>query len=391
MVSGPSELHLRFRDDAAADPLAPPDVAAFLRSSAPVADPLAPPDAAAFARSASPDVDPLLDDELGVLPGASTLDPDDPLVLFFRQPEFGIPAPGYDHRLPDLGDWSVRPTTFGWIAHVPPARGAGPRRAAQVLAGCLALALPTAALAQAPAAPQPPVQAPASRPTAREVAKKPEPAPVTAPAPAPAPADPLASSPASPPPPATEPESAAPPPSPAPPPAYGAAVDVNTAVTDAAWEGVDGFDVVVELKGGKVLRGRVGAVQVETFTLIDSSSGQILVIPKSGVASLRAHVPPPLPASTGSGLIAGGSVLTALGGPLFITGVVFLGICPSCVELHLPMLVIGAGGLGGGIPMISRGLQRRNAFQKALREHRLAPSVTRTPYGGWSGGLQIRF
>ncbi|WAS90625.1 hypothetical protein [Nannocystis punicea] len=383
MALEPSALQLRFRDDAASEPLAPPDVAAFVRTSAADVEPR-----------------PFLDEELGVLPGAGTADPDGPLAIFLRQPEFGIPAPGYDHRLPDLGDWSVRTTTFGWIAHVPPARGSGPRRAAQVLAGCLALALPTDALAQPPA--QPPVQAPASSAAA---VKKPGSKSTPAPAPAPASAtDPLASvpppaeSPA--PPPAESPspaESPAPAPSaqpgPAAPPSlgFGAAVNVSAAVTDAAWEGVDGYDVIVELKGGKVLRGRVGAVQLDTFTLIDGTTGQILVIPKNGVASLRAYIPPPIPSKTGTGLIAGGSVLTAIGAPLFITGVVFLGICPSCVYLHLPMLVVGGGGLGGGIPMISRGIKQRTAFQKAIREHQLAPSVTRTPYGGWTGGLQVRF
>lgn len=374
MVLEPSALQLRFRDDVASEPHAPPDVAAFLRSSSVSADPR-----------------PLHDDELGVLPGAGAADPDGPVTIFLRQPEFGIPAPGYDHRLPELGSWAIRPTTFGWIAHVPATRGPGPRRAAQVLAGCLALALPTDALAAAPAIPPPPTQVPASQSTpAPQQPKKADPA--AAPSPSPSPASP---SPASPPA-ATDPLAASPEPEPAvapspePLPAV-TAVNASAAVTDAAWEGVDGFDVIVELKGGKVLRGRVGAVQTDTFTLIDGTTGQILVIPKSGVASLRAYIPPPIPNKTGTGLIAGGSILTALGGPVFITGVVFIGLCPSCVELHLPMLIVGGGALGGGIPMITRGLQRRTAFQKAIQEHRIAPSVSRTPYGGWAGVLQIRF
>ena len=76
---------------------------------------------------------------------------------------------------------------------------------------------------------------------------------------------------------------------------------------------------------------------------------------------------------------------------MFITGVTFLALCPSCTYFHLPMLIVGGGALGGGIPMISRGVQRRTAFQKALQEQRITPLVTRTPYGGWSGGLQLRF
>jgi hypothetical protein len=358
----PAAFHLRFRDDAATTE--PPDVAAFLRSSAPPEHPRP--------------------DDLGVIPGTRPADPDGPLVIFLQQPEFGIPAPGYDHSLPDLEAWSVRPTTFGWIATVQPANR-GPRRAAQVIAASLALALPTHADAfQAPAT-APPVQAPASQP-----AKKAEPTaatqptatqPATSPAPQPAPA-PVVNPPTSP---VTVPGPVVTPPPPLPASAY-----ENSAVTDAAWQGVDGFEVVVELKGGKVIRGRVGAVQADTFTLIDGSDGQILVIPKTGVASLRAYVPPPIPTKTGTGLIVGGSILTALGIPVFITGVTFLGVCPSCWYLHIPMLVIGGGALGGGIPMLVRGTQQRTAFQRALEERRVAPMVTRN-LGGWNGGLQIRF
>ncbi len=341
-------LHLRFRDETQAS--APPDVDAFLRGS--------------------PTSDSPLDDEFGVLPGAGPIDPSAPLVIFLQHPEFGIPAPGYDHSLPDLDCWSVRPTNFGWIASVsPPPRSAGPRRAVQLLAGCLALTLPIPASADAPA--PPPVQAPAS---SKATATVPPPsAPVT---PAPATTEPAEASP-------TPPALETPPPAPS--------VQDSTATADAAWDGVDGFVVVIVLKGGKSLRGRIGAVQKDTFTFIDSSDGQILVIPKSGVSSVRAYVPPPVPDQNGGGLIAGGSVLTALGGPVFLTGIVFVALCPSCVYLHVPMLVVGGGGLAAGIPMIAKGVQRRTAFQKALEEHRIVPMVSRTPYQGWTGGLTIRF
>ncbi|MBA3545932.1 MAG: hypothetical protein H0T76_05590 [Nannocystis sp.] len=359
MVLEPAALHLRFRDDTAtSESLAPPDVGAFLRSSTPAAGPPSPPPSRPPSH---------LEEELGVLPGTRPADPDGPLVIFLQHPEFGIPAPGYDHSLPDLECWSVRPTTFGWIASVPPPIR-GLRRTAQVLAGCLALALPTHAdaLVLAPATPSPPVQAPAQRPTESvpTPAAAAESTPVAAPEPAPA---------VTPPPPQ--------------------ALDplLNSTVADAAWEGVDGFDVIVELKGGKTLRGHVGAVQTDTFTLINGIDGQVLVIAKSGVSSLRAYVPPPIPTKTGTGMIIGGSVLTTLGVPVFLTGIVFVALCPSCTYLHLPMLVIGGGALGGGIPMISRGIQRRTAFQSALQERRITPMVSRTPYGGWQGGLQVRF
>lgn len=359
----PGALPLRFRDHAVPLDAATPDLAAFLRA---------------------PAEDAPTDDALGVLPGRGPADPDGPLVVFFQQPDFGIPAPGYDHRLPDLAAWNIRTETSGWIATVPPpTRAPGPRRAVQVLAGCLALALPTHA--DAAPAPTPVVQKPTASATTAEPARKPAPATATA-----------ATPPALPPEPEPQPVAVEPAPAPAvtPPPVVTPpppVAPVRDPVADAAWAGVVGIDVVLGLKGGKVLRGRVGAVQLDTFTLINRADGQILVIPKSSVTSLRAYIPPPLPTKNGTGLIAGGSVLTALGVPVFITGVTFLAICPSCTYLHLPMLIVGGGALGAGIPMISRGIQRRTAFQRAVQEHQLSPMVTRTPYGGWSGGLQLRF
>lgn len=165
---------------------------------------------------------------------------------------------------------------------------------------------------------------------------------------------------------------------------------LDPATVDAAWEGVDGFDVELELKGGVSMRGRVGAVQRDTFTLIQEETGHVLVLPKSGVLSLRVHMPPPVPAQRGNGLIAGGIVLTTIATPVFLTGLVFLGITPSSVALHLPMIMIGGGALAGGIPMIVTGARRRQAYVEAIQERGLLPvaSVTRQ---GWTGGLRFRF
>ena len=370
----PAGLHLRFRDDAATSGSSePPDVAAFVRAPSTRAP----------------------REEFAVLPGSRAVDAGEPIVVFLQQAEFGIPAPGYDASLPDLESWSVQATKFGWIATVaPPARGPGPWRAARVIAGCLALTLPIPALAlaapasPAPAGPTSPPAAAMASPTSAPAAAKANPttpapasssapvvpAPTAAPVPAPAPAA------------GTKPEWT---PGVMPPPP--SRVQDSKALADAAWAGVDGIVVTIELKGGKSLHGRVGAVQADTFTFIDGDDGQILVIPKSGVASLRAYVPPPLPTQTGGGLIAGGSVLTGIGVPVFITGIAFVAICPDCIYLHLPMLVVGGGAIGGGIPMISKGMQRRSAFQRAVEERRISPVVTRTPYQGWYGGLQVRF
>ncbi|MEZ4380600.1 MAG: hypothetical protein R3A79_04600 [Nannocystaceae bacterium] len=308
--------------------------------------------------------------DIGVLPGARPLDPDEPLVVLLQRPDFGIPALGAGARLPALTSWHVRPTAFGWVARVePPRRGAAYGRVATVLAACVALAIPTAAAAtppptaHGPALPQPAAQAPTEVEDASDDDDAQPAEPVAEPAPAPVPT------------------SIAP---------TLAPTRGRDAIADAAWEGVDGFEVVLDLKGGKILQGRVGAVQEDTFTLIDTATGQVLVLAKSAVTSLRVYVPPPVPSKTGTGMLVGGGILTTVGVPIFITGVVFLGICPSCTYLHLPMLLIGGGALGGGIPMISTGVQRRNAYRRALEGARVTPLVSRTRYG-WNGGLSVRF
>ncbi|HWB79651.1 MAG TPA: hypothetical protein VG755_32030, partial [Nannocystaceae bacterium] len=164
----------------------------------------------------------------------------------------------------------------------------------------------------------------------------------------------------------------------------------DQAIVDAAWEGVDGFDVELVLKGGSKMRGRVGAVQSDTFTLIQAETGSVLVLPKSGVVSLRARMPKAVPTKTGTGLIAGGVVLTTIGAPLFITGVVFLGVCPSCTYVHLPMLLIGGASLGGGIPMITAGARRRRRFLDAMADRGFTAAVMPSRHG-WTGGLRFRF
>ncbi|MCX4244739.1 hypothetical protein [Paraliomyxa miuraensis] len=170
------------------------------------------------------------------------------------------------------------------------------------------------------------------------------------------------------------------------------------AVLDAAWEGVDGFVVELELQDHQTMVGRVGAVQRDTFTLIQADTGAVLVLPKSGVVSLRVHMPPPLPTETGSGALIGGAILTTLGSPVFVSGVVFLGICSDCVELHLPMLFVGGGALAGGITLLARGTRRRNAYREAMQERSIAPVafVGRQGQGRdqgrvWLGGLSLRF
>ena len=148
--------------------------------------------------------------------------------------------------------------------------------------------------------------------------------------------------------------------------------------------------VEIRLKGGRELQGRVGAVQRDTFTLIEAETGVVIVLPKSGVARLRVAVARPLPTETGTGFLAGGIVLTSVGTPVFITGVAFLAVCPSCVGLNVSLLLLGGGALGIGIPMLVGGSKRRQAYRAALRERQALPYVSRTG-PSWTGGIRFRF
>ncbi len=73
-----------------------------------------------------------------------------------------------------------------------------------------------------------------------------------------------------------------------------------------------------------------------------------------------------------------------------MSGLVLLGVCPSCDSIHVPLLVIGGAALGVGIPLLAKGIKRRRAFDEAMQERQMFPVVARTRYG-WTGGLRFRF
>lgn len=351
-VEIPEVLHLRLRERAVVDE--PPDVAAFARRSSPAA---------------------LREAAIAVMPGARGLDPAAPLLIFVQPACFGIPAPLGEFVSPDMASWSFRPTAFGYLASVP--RSTGRARAAWVIAACLPLVLGTEATVHAAPSVQRPkaVSGPPALPEA-PVVEATEPT-------AEVPSDPTA---------APEGGEAAESPAPVdePPPSAEPAPLPNSAIVDAAWEGVDGFDVTLQLKGGRKMRGRVGAVQPDTFTLIEAGTGAVLVLPKSGVLSLAVVMPPPLPGKTGIGALVTGGILTGVGTPVFVSGIAMAAICPSCTYIHLPLLILGGGMLGAGIPLLVRGAKNREKYRRILQEHRVGTAVSRLP-GGWSGGVRFRF
>lgn len=325
--------------------------------------------------------------EIGVL--GATREPRGDALLFVQHVAYGIPTHDDADTTPALTDWCMRPALFGYVASIAPRRSAAPRRVAWVAAACLPLMWPV----EASAAPDPtpdssPVRVQRPTPKRAVVPELPEPVGDAQPEPdagTDTDPDPVDESPS-----ADASDDVADPEPPAPPNPFEGPSMSDRAAQDAAWQGVDGEQVVLELKGGKRMRGRVGAVQRDTFTLIERGTGVVIVLPKSGVRSLRVYAPAPIPDDRGSGLLIGGGVLTAVATPVFATGLAFLAVCPSCTGLNVSLLVVGGGGLAAGIPMIVVGSRRRRAYRKALREHQVSASFGRTRLG-WSGGLRFRF
>lgn len=166
------------------------------------------------------------------------------------------------------------------------------------------------------------------------------------------------------------------------------------AAVDAAWEGVVGYDVIMTLADGNKLEGRVSAVQVDTFTLIDMAGGGVVrVMNKRDVTSVRVRTPPALPKQSGVGLMIGGGIMTAIGSPFAVAGLVFVGIYPSGYSISLPLLFIGGGLTAGGVAMLVRGSRARRAYNEAITARRLSvvPTFGRTRAGSWMGGLTLQF
>ncbi|MCA9659533.1 MAG: hypothetical protein KC486_14395, partial [Myxococcales bacterium] len=176
-----------------------------------------------------------------------------------------------------------------------------------------------------------------------------------------------------------------------------------TGVSEAHWQAMRGEEVKLMLPQGP-RQGRLVAVDGPEIVFVDyEGDGRLYSVPKVQVMEIRGVVKrdfgagrdrpygvpdPTLP--TGNGLIAGGSVATAIGGPFFLSAVVLTGVCPSCVSITLPLFIPGIIGLGAGIPMLVRGVRRRRAWRQSAITSRLRPSFGGTRQG-WTGSLTFRF
>ena len=149
------------------------------------------------------------------------------------------------------------------------------------------------------------------------------------------------------------------------------------------------------------VRGLILAVEGEFVVMVNAErEGRIAMIPKAQIVEVRGMTkarkgPPPSDMPDGVGALAGGGVMTGLGAPLMISGLVFVGIAPSATYLYLPQVLPALLLLGGGIPLLVIGSRRRRAYNSAVMQSlasgRLTPAVQRTPHGSWTGGLSLRF
>jgi hypothetical protein len=291
--------------------------------------------------------------------------------VFVSQRHWPIPPISPALAAPMPGAFALADHTHGHFAWPQPQRRPSRVGVALVLAACIPMFLPDTAAAQQPVA----------QPTTPLI----PPAPSAAPGPRP------------------------------PPPTTAVAPDWE-APTPAAPEqpnlqavlyAMKGLEAVVYIRGRKIT-GRIIGVDGGFVMMVDEDhDGKIAMIPKEQITDVRgklggasgraklsdaemAALPP-----DGTGLLAGGGILTALGAPLFVSGVVFVAITPSFTPIWMPQLLPALVFLGAGIPMIVAGTRRRRAYQQALfgatLGQRLSPSFARTPGGGWTGGLSLRF
>ncbi len=268
-------------------------------------------------------------------------------------------------------------------------------RASLVMAVCIPLALPDTAMGQAPA------RAPATTQGAARAAVSPASATIqgsvrSTPAVSQAPVVPTPPASA----PVVETQVVPPPPATVPPPQIQGPTVPTLNTLLQAMRGHEG----VIFTGDTRITGLILSVEGEFVVMVnDERDGKIALIPKAQIVEVRGKVgrtrsgkPGALPdMPDGTGALAGGGIMTALGAPLMLSGLVFVGIIPSGTSVYLPQVIPAAVLLGGGIPLLVMGTRRRRAYNSAVMQSmasgRLTPSVSRTPHGSWTGGISLRF
>ena len=167
----------------------------------------------------------------------------------------------------------------------------------------------------------------------------------------------------------------------------------------AILNGLKGHEAVVYVGENKATGLIIGVDGAFVMMVDEDREGKIVMIPKAQITDIRGKTRSHLSLADlpqkGTGALAGGGILVGVGTPLMISGLVFIGIIPSASSVWAPQVLPALLFLGGGIPLLIVGSRRRHAYDKALLQNRLSrrlmPSFGRTPGGGWTGGLSLRF
>lgn len=285
----------------------------------------------------------------------------------------------YDAAPPDLSAFVGRPPPGDrldpeQLQAAPPARPnrARGRMARRVVSMVIALPMMVASVAHAappegavPDAPAPKTPAPEG-PTPQRPSHTPTTAPITPPT-----AD------------QTRPENAPTP-----------SADAGLALTGTSlWTGLEQREVRLVLAGERQVAGVLLSQSATQLAVAESTRGEVVAVDKADIVGVEVVPRRRIVAtSDGTGLLAGGGILLALGVPTTIAGLVFTAFSPFYGLMFLP----GPFAVGAGIPMVIVGSHRRRDYRSQFtrgpkrRLGRLTPDL-RLGRQGAAAGVTWRF
>jgi hypothetical protein len=169
------------------------------------------------------------------------------------------------------------------------------------------------------------------------------------------------------------------------------------------WDGLQDQRVSLKLNNGADLEGTIVGQSSSDLALARASDGTIVSVPKAEVAGVRTRAAASTsnlaigqrPIDSGRSLHSAGVALLSFGVPFGLAGTVWLGLCPDCLYIHLPLLLPGIGLIVGGSIALKRAKQRNEAFRQAwgiplAGRMQLMPNLAFTR-GGGEVGFALRF
>lgn len=174
------------------------------------------------------------------------------------------------------------------------------------------------------------------------------------------------------------------------------------------WDGLR--DRVVRLQLGNnrgELIGTIVAQDAANLAFARAPDGAIVSVPKSEIVGVKMQSPVGSSVSgsgkpiaqrrldSGRRQFAGAVAMLSLGVPIGFSGTVLLGICASCLYIHLPLLVPGIALIAAGSVSMRRAKQKDAAFRAdwgipVASRMRLAPTLA-LGRGGGELGFNLRF